>query len=182
MSTNFPLIGVLSDSHDQVHYLDKVVAYFNEQQVGLVIHCGDWISPFTLRYFTKLNAPLYGVFGNNDGEKLWHSGVGAHLREQGLRLTMEDVFLSLNEYGKRIAVYHGTAPKLVDALVKCGDYDVVFYGHNHIAKVELVGKVLSMNPGTLLDYTIPGERHGASFGLYDPNIHTGQLIRLADLS
>lgn len=179
--TSYPPIGVISDSHDQVHYLDQMVAYFNEQRVGLVIHCGDWVAPFTLRYFTKLNAPLYGVFGNNDGEKWGHRGVGAQVKEAGLRLTMEDVFLSLNEYGKRIAVYHGTAPKLVEALVKCGDYDVVFYGHNHIAKVELVGNVLSMNPGTLLEMTNPGTGI-ATFGIYDPNTHTGRLVNLADLA
>lgn len=177
----YPLIGVLSDSHDQVHHLDKVVAYFNEQQVGLVIHCGDWISPFTLRYFTSLNAPIYGVFGNNDGEKWGHRGISNQLRENGLRLTMEDVFLSLNEYGKRIAVYHGTAPKLVEALAKCGDYDVVFYGHNHIAKIEQIGNVLRLNPGTLLEMTNPGTGV-ASFAIYDPNTHTGRLVNLADLT
>lgn len=178
MSTDTPsLIGVVSDSHDQVHYLERVVAFFNRKQVRMVIHCGDWVAPFTLSYFSKLNAPLYGIFGNNDGEKFGHARVAQRL---GLALTMEDQFLGLLELGKRIAVYHGTAPQLVDALIKCGDYDVVFYGHNHIAEVELVGNVLVMNPGTLLDVTSP-KVQGASIGLYDADAHSGQIFKMDEL-
>lgn len=171
------LIGVVSDTHDQVHYLAKVVRFFNTQNVGCVVHCGDWISPFTLSYFTALNVPLYGVFGNNDGEKFGHSRVAKSL---GLNLTMEDQLLTLDIFDKHIAIYHGTAPKIVNALAKCGDYDVVFYGHNHLAKVEMIGQTLAMNPGTLLDVTNEVIR-GASIGLYDASKHEGQLIKIEDV-
>lgn len=168
------LIGILSDTHDQVHYLPSVIDFFNQRQVQLVIHCGDWVSPFTLQYYTKLQAPLYGIFGNNDGDKFLHQQVAHQL---DLNLTIEDQLLVVEQFGKKIAVYHGTAPKLVEALVNCGDYDAVFYGHNHIAKVEQVGDVLVMNPGSLLDITFPTVK-GASIGLYDAATHTGQIIPL----
>lgn len=177
MTAQAQLIGIVSDSHDQVHYLERVVRFFNTQGVSFVVHCGDWISPFTLSYFTSLNAPLYGVFGNNDGEKFGHTRVAQGL---GLNLTMEDQLLVLDELGKHIAIYHGTAPKIVEALGKCGDYDVVFYGHNHQAKVELVGNTVVMNPGTLLDVTNEVIQ-GASIGLYDASEHRGQIIKIEDL-
>lgn len=167
------MIGVLSDTHDQVHYLERVIRFFNEREVKRVIHCGDWISPFNLRYFSELKAPIYGVFGNNDGDKFLHARLALQL---DLDITMQDQLLTLEREGIRIAVYHGTAPKLVDALVKCGDYDVVFYGHDHVATVEQVGSVLKMNPGTFL-----AGGQGPSIGLYDPTTRQGEIIPIATL-
>lgn len=167
------MIGVLSDTHDQVHLLESVINFFNRQNVSKVIHCGDWVSPFTLRYFTELNAPLYGVFGNNDGDKFLHTRVAQRLN---LNITIEDHLLTLDHEGSHIAVYHGTAPKLVDALVKCGEYDVVFYGHNHIAVVEQIGSVLKLNPGTLL-----ASGQTPSIGLYHPVTRTGEIIPITTL-
>ncbi len=177
MTQKSPLIGIMSDSHDQVHYLERVIHFFNEQTVEFVVHCGDWISPFTLSYFKSLNAPLYGVFGNNDGEKFGHTKVAKQLE---LDLTIEDQLLTLNKFEKRFAIYHGTAPKIVEALAKCGDYDVVFYGHNHQAKIEMFGNTLVMNPGTLLDVTNKTVQ-GSSIGLYDPHNHSGQIIKINEL-
>jgi len=37
----------------------------------LVLHAGDFVSPFTALEFKNLNCPLKGVFGNNDGDKLY---------------------------------------------------------------------------------------------------------------
>lgn len=48
-----------------------------------------------------------------------------------------------------MAVYHGTSPILLNALVKSGLYDVVVYGHTHKAVIERVGKTLVVNPGEL---------------------------------
>jgi len=39
-------IGVISDTHDQQELILQSVQKLNEADVGLVIHCGDWVSPF----------------------------------------------------------------------------------------------------------------------------------------
>jgi uncharacterized protein len=171
------IIGVISDTHDQIHHLIKVIDYLNNLQVGLVVHCGDWISPFTLRHYAKLQAPLYGVFGNNDGDKFRHLTFA---KEFGCNIVMEDQFLKLTRYGRNIATYHGDYCEIVDALVKCNEYDAVFHGHNHIAKVEKIGSVVSLNPGTLMDFT-SHETQGASFGLYDASTHEGRIVWLSEL-
>jgi len=51
--------------------------------------------------------------------------------------------------GRRVAVYHGTSPILLRALVESGLYDVVVYGHTHQAVVERRGGTLVVNPGEL---------------------------------
>jgi putative phosphoesterase len=171
------LIGIISDTHDQVHYLPKVIEFFNEKQIQRLVHCGDWISPFTLAYYQVLNVPIYGVYGNNDGDKFMHQRVAQRL---GLNLTMEDQLIMIDVADKKLAAYHGTSAAIVEALVTCGKYDIVCYGHNHIAKIELSGSTLSFNPGTLMDVTTP-QVQGASIGLYNAETHMAEIIWLKDL-
>jgi len=62
------LIGLISDTHDNLPMIEKAVKKLNEENVALVLHAGDYISPFVIPKFKTLNAPLIGVFGNNDGD------------------------------------------------------------------------------------------------------------------
>lgn len=63
------LIGLISDTHDCFPMLDKVVEKLNKENVGLVLHAGDYVAPFTVIKFRELKAKLIGVFGNNDGDR-----------------------------------------------------------------------------------------------------------------
>ena len=64
------LIGIIADSHDNRNNIRKAVEIFNQKEVGLVIHAGDFIAPFTCLDFKELNCKMEMVFGNNDGEKI----------------------------------------------------------------------------------------------------------------
>ena len=64
------MIGIISDSHDNMNALWKAVEFFNERGVKAVLHAGDLISPFTARAFKELKPKLYFVFGNNDGDRV----------------------------------------------------------------------------------------------------------------
>ncbi|KAA0005879.1 MAG: YfcE family phosphodiesterase, partial [Thermoplasmata archaeon] len=66
-----PKIGVISDSHDNMEAIKKAVEFFNENDVELVIHAGDIVSPFTADEFKKLNCDMLLIYGNNDGDKLY---------------------------------------------------------------------------------------------------------------
>ncbi len=59
------LIGIVSDTHEDVRMITKSVALFKARAPAMVIHCGDIISPPVLELFRGL--PLRLVFGNNDG-------------------------------------------------------------------------------------------------------------------
>ena len=61
------LIGVLSDSHDHIPHTKQAVTFFKQQDVDVVLHAGDFCSPFMIPLFEGLS--LQGVFGNNDGDK-----------------------------------------------------------------------------------------------------------------
>ena len=60
------LIGVVSDTHNNIKNIKRIIDLFNEAQVELVIHTGDISKAETLKVFSSLNCPLRGVFGNND--------------------------------------------------------------------------------------------------------------------
>jgi len=132
------LIGIMSDSHDNLVNIKKAVALFNDKKVGLVIHCGDFVSPFIAQEFEKLDMKLVGVFGNNDGDKPYLLERFAKIGE-----LHQDPF-EINIAGRKIVIMH--QPKFIDELIACNRYDVVIYGHTH--KIDIrKDKSLAINPG-----------------------------------
>ena len=130
-------IGLLSDSHDDLDALARAVALFNAEGVVQVLHAGDIVSPFTFEVFRELRAPLGGVYGNNDGDRLL-----LRERSQGA-LHVQPHFVTLG--GLRGVIVH--EPPLVGALARSGDFDLVVYGHTHLPDVRVEGGCLVVNPG-----------------------------------
>lgn len=131
------LLGILSDSHDNLPRVAQAVALFNERDVDLVMHAGDVVAPFALAPLEDLRCDWRGVFGNNDGER-----VHLHKRSDG-RLVASPRTLELG--GRRIALMH--EPDLADALAASGSFDLVTHGHTHRTRKERIGDCLILNPG-----------------------------------
>ena len=132
-------IGVISDTHDNLPKIEKAVNLFNRKEVKLVLHAGDFISPFTANELEKLNCRLVGVFGNNDGEKFL-----LRARIERIGEIAEDVkTLELN--GRKIIITHKDL--LVEPLARSGMYDLVVYGHTHKPDIRKVDGTLVVNPG-----------------------------------
>lgn len=98
----------------------------------------------------------------------------------GVNVQFEDKLIVISMFGKKIVINHGDCKEIVDALVRCKDYDLVLHGHDHCAKIEKVDNVLSLNPGTLVNYTNE-QIQGASFGMYNTTTHEGKIVWLKDL-
>ncbi|RKY29186.1 MAG: YfcE family phosphodiesterase [Candidatus Omnitrophota bacterium] len=140
------LIGVLSDTHDNISKIRKAVKVFNERGVRHVLHAGDHIAPFVLKFFDGLKAEMTGVFGNLDVErellKENYSRYGWHIHRDAVEVDLDG----------RIVVIHGTNEILVKALVKCHKYDVVVRGHTHRLQIERIGETILLNPGEVCGY------------------------------
>lgn len=139
------LVGICSDTHDDLDLANAAVSTFEDAGVEVVIHCGDVVAPFTATPFDA-DFDFYAVRGNNDGEWALREvvgGFGTYLGEMG-ELTLDD---------REFAVYHGTSEAIVDALVGCGTYDYVVRGHTHRRAHEERGGTVHLNPGGL---PIPG--------------------------
>ncbi len=131
-------IGVMADSHDNVPKVRQAVEFFNDEQVGLVIHAGDFVSPFAVRPLADLTCRVLAVFGNNDGERI---GLANQFTGFG---EVHPYLATTKAAGRRIAVVH--YPELAHPLARSGDYDLVVYGHTHEVE-ETVEKGVLLNPG-----------------------------------
>lgn len=167
-------IGVISDTHDQYENIIRVVKILNNEGVKLTIHCGDWVSPFTLAFYKDLKSPIKGVFGNNDGDRFMHL---VRAKDFGAKVEFEERLMVLNLDNRKIFVYHGDYGEVTEALVFSGKYDAVFHGHTHLSVNKTVGKTLSLNPGTLMPVTSDKVR-GASFAIYNTISNTAELMKL----
>lgn len=132
-------LGVMADSHENMPMIRRAVEVFNDAGVDLVCHCGDVISPITSREFKDLDAPFVGVFGNNDGDRLF---LKKKFRDIG---SFHEEPYEFEVDGKTVCLMH--RPLHVDALVAEGRLDYVFYGHTHNIDVRDTGRPVVVNPG-----------------------------------
>ncbi len=136
-------IGIMSDTHDHMGNIRKAADILQENGIDTVCHAGDFIAPFALLPFKEKGISLYGVFGNNDGEKFGLVKIGGEdvtLRENCLELTLE---------GKKILVIH--EPDLLEPLRKSGHYNLIIHGHTHGAEISK-GPTMVINPGEVCGY------------------------------
>ena len=76
--------------------------------------------------------------------------------------------------GRKIFINHFS--DIQDSMAKSGDYNAVFYGHDHEKKKYLVNNCLVVNPGE-----IAGNSTGtASFAIYDTKTNDAEIIELKD--
>jgi putative phosphoesterase len=142
------LIGLISDTHDNLPMVTKAVKRLNEENVELVLHAGDYVAPFVIPRFKELKAKLIGVFGNNDGD---HEFLKKRFSENK-SLEIRGNFADITVDGVRIALFHGSDRELLNALVGAGCFDVVVHGHLHNAEAYRKGRTLVVNPGEVCGY------------------------------
>ena len=128
------MIGIISDTHDNLPAIEKAVELFNNKHVELVLHAGDLVSPFTARVFKKLNAPFKAVFGNNDGDRVTIKkffGPGTEFFSGWARIEHK---------GKNIYMTHEPLPAAPS------DCDLYIFGHTHECVIKKEN-CLTVNPG-----------------------------------
>lgn len=143
--SNPHLIGIIADTHDNRPHIRKATRHLIDHDVGLVIHAGDFIAPFTAKDFDGLTCPFVGVFGNNDGERLGLANMYAELGP------LHPVSTELEHAGRKIYVRH--EPDAIEAIAASGHYDLVIYGHTHQIDIRQTGSTWIVNPGECCGWT-----------------------------
>lgn len=172
-------IGVVSDTHDHIETYGTIANLFQQKKVEMIVHCGDWISPFSVALFVKTmhkvmpQVPVQGVFGNNDADI--YSTIQI-VESESLEVLIQKELLELEIDGKKIAVYHGTEEKIVEALLKSTIYNAVFRGHTHIPENSMEGSTLHLNPGTVCSYSNGQILKNASVAVYDSATNSAELL------
>ena len=131
-------IAIISDTHDNVWKIDQAMPYMRSADV--VIHCGDLCAPFMIRELGEGlgDIPIHVVWGNNDGDTFLISKIARSFPN----ITLHGQFTELDLDGLSVAVNH--YPDIANALSRSGLYDLVCYGHDHIAHEESVGNFFSV--------------------------------------
>ncbi len=138
-------IGIISDTHDNAINLLKAIKIFNEKKVDLVIHCGDWVSPFMPDFCRELKCKIISVFGNNEGDKYRFL---TRRKEKKWNIEFYDKTVELEFDNRKIVIYHGDSKPLLRSLINSQKYDIVFSGHTHASLIEIHKKTLHINPGS----------------------------------
>ena len=133
------MIGVLSDSHDNVNAIKRAVSLFRDAGCRLVIHAGDFVAPFAAQELAAAGCPVKAVFGNCDGEK---EGLRTVISAFG---EIREAPLILIDNGLRILVCHSHFRLMEYA--GSGKYDVVIFGHTHKPEIKREQETLIINPG-----------------------------------
>lgn len=135
------LLGIISDTHDQLARTVRAVNLLTEQGAEALIHCGDLVSVEILEACGVL--PFWFVFGNNEDDFT------------GLRSTAAAVNATCLEFagevelgGKRIAVTHGHLSRDVRRLLAAKP-DYLLSGHSHEAHHRMEDGVQRINPGAI---------------------------------
>jgi putative phosphoesterase len=133
-------VGVLADSHDRLPAIAEFVARFREAGIGMVLHAGDYCSPWALDPIIDRNVALAGVFGRNDGDREGLRAAAA--KGVGTELYESPHSVELN--GTRILLVHDLGD-VSDRSVS--GHEIVIHGCSHRCQMENSGDTLLINPG-----------------------------------
>lgn len=133
-------IGVVSDTHNNLKNVRRIVELLNEAAVERVVHTGDISQAKTLDVLAALDAPLYGVFGNNDEER---ESLDVAIATHGFEFCEPP--LRAIWAGREIIVVHD--PLEFDGSLD-EHHDLALHGHTHRYRLESWGaKTTIFNPG-----------------------------------
>jgi len=158
------LIGILSDTHNDVNNIQKALLLFSKFSPEVLFFCGDATAPSTLEWFCEF--PLVYTYGNGDfltGEI--HALVKAFDPKNFAGLAFEG-----EKKSKYIGVTHGHLEEILNEMLDSGRFDYVFTGHTHLRMDKRIGKTRVINPGALGGL----KKQSRSVALLD--LETDQLI------
>jgi len=114
------IIAVMSDSHDNIWNLREALAIIKQRNAQMIIHCGDFIAPFTL------TEPLTSL----------------------TNLTLYDPVGLVDADGFKIAfTHHGIVG---EGLAAVGKFNLVCFGHSHKYYFKKNGRTILLNPGEIM--------------------------------
>ena len=147
-------IGIISDTHDNIENTREVIRQLQDKGCECLIICGDFCAPFMMKEFAAFNGKVHCCFGNTDDRFL----SPKFAIENGIDFHGDHGEIEVD--GKKIAFTH--LPIYAKGLAVSGNFDLVCYGHTHVANKEKIGKTWFVNPGN-----VKGMKTAASYAVYN---------------
>jgi len=172
-------IAIVSDTHGNVANFKKAVGWLNNQEIQLILHCGDIGNPESLKEsLADFKGEFFGVFGNMDKDFSAKGGPasGWKIEEYNKipRVKIEEDIFEKEIDKKKIAFTH--FPNEAKKLAQSARFDLVFYGHTHRPWEEKINECRMINPGELA-----GQFNKPTFAVYDTETDNLELKILEKL-
>jgi len=184
---------VISDSHDNLDSLSRLVTLKEFKESDLVIHLGDIVSPFALKILINGGKPIMGVFGNNDGDRSKLKEMCPSLVEQPSMITLK------LEGGEPVnmLLFHGfgtseTTQDIIHAIARGHNEqhkkEIILYGHTHSYEIKKYGGVVVFNPGSLSGYLAESRTFGlisiikGEIRIFTINLDTSKVVSFCKLA
>ncbi|OGY43553.1 MAG: hypothetical protein A3B89_03570 [Candidatus Buchananbacteria bacterium RIFCSPHIGHO2_02_FULL_40_13] len=174
-------IAIISDSHDNIVNTEKFLAWANENEIAIIIHCGDVSAPSMIKkvMVPMFSGPIHLVHGNVSDRKLLKKicaefkNVTLHGDEGEIEIGRD---IPLQAGGEKMKIAFCHFPERAKKLAQSGQYNLVFYGHTHKPWIENINKTILANPGTL-----GGLFQKATFAIFDTTTKNLDLKVLEDI-
>jgi len=165
-------IAIISDIHDNFHNLVSALKIIEERKPEQIIFLGDFINNGIAKILANFKVPVFAVWGNNDGDK---AAIKETSLKPGSNLKIsENIYDFLEFDGKKIFLTH--YPDIAKQMAKSGEYDIVFYGHNHLKNLDKIGDCIVCNPGEIC-----AQKTGqAGFVIYDTKDNEIEFVEIED--
>ncbi len=134
-------IGVVSDTHNHLGNVARIVELLNAAEIDRVVHTGDITQAKTLEVLARLDAPLHAVYGNND------VGERENLERAASRygISLVDPPLHLHWAEQQLCVVHD--PRDFEPVLETGAPSLILHGHDHRFHLEQRERTTIFNPG-----------------------------------
>jgi len=172
-------IAIISDSHDNLANLKKVLDWLKKNKIAALIHCGDVFRKETVSFISQnFKGKIYISLADVDDDI-----------KRIPRVKIYEKFGELKKDGKKIAFCHfpekarelANSQKLAPYRAAKGGsdagYDLVFYGHLHKPWKTKIRKTILANPGN-----VAGIFFKPTFAVYDTKTDKLDLKILEKLS
>jgi putative phosphoesterase len=134
------LVGLIADTHDRLPAIAELVRQMQAAGVGMVLHAGDYCSPFALRAFEEAHMSLAGVFGRNDGDP---QGLVTRAQSSfGVELFESPHSFEIG--GRRILLVHDIGDVNKRSVLS---HEIVIHGSTHQQEMKTRDDTLIVNPG-----------------------------------
>ena len=163
-------IAIISDIHENFHNLVLFLKQVKKYDVKKIIFLGDFMNNGIAKTLASSDIPVIAIWGNNDGDKV--AITKTSLSEQSNMTVGFDTYDFLEIDSRKIFITH--YPLLAKPMAKSGEFDAVFYGHDHKKNMDKINNCIIVNPGE-----ISAHKTGiASFAIYDTKANNAEIIEI----
>ena len=163
-------IGIISDIHDNANNIVVALDELSRAGVTQIYFLGDFVGAAIANILLASPIPVFAIWGNNDGDKSLITRFS--LQESSNLKVSFDTYDVVEIAGRKLFLTH--YPLLANIVAKSGEFDAVFYGHDHLKSQTRVGKCLVLNPGEIGAY----KTGVASYAIYDSETNDAEIIEI----